>query len=88
MCIQGYWETAFGGDTVKKEEEGKNVLPFITGILIQTSDGGQRRIGAIQGKEIAFRARPGRQISAFHGGYTVFGLHNLGNHILAVFILW
>jgi hypothetical protein len=79
FIIQGYWGVDFTVDATNKEEEGKNVLPFITGILIQTSDGGQRRIGAIQGKEISFRARPGRQIAAFHGGYTEFGLHNLGN---------
>jgi len=58
---------------------------FISGILIQTSDG--RKIGSFNGPNHTFRPNiPGRQIGAFHGTYSEDGLHKIGKLIFYCFV--
>ena len=61
--------------TSRKGGELKN---FVTGLLITTSDGGQRKIGQLGGQMRHFRNLPGRQVAAFHGSFSRDGLHRLG----------
>jgi len=58
--------------------KGGELKGFVTGLLIQTSDGGQRKIGQLGGQMRHFRNLPGRQVAAFHGSYSRDGLHRLG----------